>query len=58
VEILGYHLEQAARYAESRRRGPAPTGGVALSAAGLRAFARGDMPGAVNLLSRDARSSS
>jgi predicted ATPase len=59
-EILGYHLEQAHRslselglrtdaVAELGRRAAAP-----LSSAGQRAFARGDMPAAVNLLSRAA----
>jgi class 3 adenylate cyclase/tetratricopeptide (TPR) repeat protein len=57
-EILGYHLEQAyeslvelgartARVEALGRRAAA-----FLSSAGRRAFARGDMPGAVNLLSR------
>ncbi len=57
-EILGYHLEQAHRWltelgpANERagrlgRRAAAP-----LASAGRRAFARGDMPAAVNLLSR------
>jgi DNA-binding SARP family transcriptional activator/tetratricopeptide (TPR) repeat protein len=54
-EILGYHLEQAARYAEevgAAEPALAERAASPLSAAGLRAFARGDMPGAVNLLSR------
>jgi predicted ATPase len=60
-EILGYHLEQA--YAPLLELGP-PTprtealgrrAAAALASAGARAFARGDMPAAVNLLSRAAR---
>jgi DNA-binding SARP family transcriptional activator/tetratricopeptide (TPR) repeat protein len=54
-EILGYHLEQAARYAEelgAAEPALAERAASPLSAAGLRAFARGDMSGAVNLLSR------
>jgi class 3 adenylate cyclase/tetratricopeptide (TPR) repeat protein len=57
-EIVGYHLEQAHRSllqlapmnerAESLGRRAA----VLLASAGRRAFARGDMPAAVNLLSR------
>jgi class 3 adenylate cyclase/tetratricopeptide (TPR) repeat protein len=57
-EIRGYHLEQAHRaltelgmmsqeVVDLGRRASVP-----LVSAGLRAFARGDMPGAVNLLSR------
>jgi class 3 adenylate cyclase/tetratricopeptide (TPR) repeat protein len=57
-EIVGYHLEQAHRYESELasppdrvealgRRAAAP-----LAAAGERAFARGDMPAAVKLLSR------
>ncbi len=60
-EILGYHLEQAYRLlldigtvteeiAELGRRASVP-----LASAGRRAFARGDMPAAVNLLSRATR---
>jgi predicted ATPase/class 3 adenylate cyclase len=59
-EILGYHLEQAYRLlielgpADQRieslgRRAAAP-----LASAGRRAFTRGDMPAAVNLLTRAA----
>ena len=59
-EILGYHLEQAyrsllelgprtERTEALGRRAAAP-----LAAAGRRAFVRGDMPAAVNLLSRAA----
>jgi class 3 adenylate cyclase/tetratricopeptide (TPR) repeat protein len=57
-EIFGYHLEQAHRWLtelgpatghaeELGRRAAAP-----LESAGRRAFARGDMPAAVNLLAR------
>lgn len=57
-EILGYHLEQACRLqfeltpgrtslSVLRRRAALP-----LASAGLRAFARGDMPAAAKLLSR------
>ena len=57
-EIVGYHLEQAFR---SRTELGLPTeridalgarASVPLASAGRRAFARGDMPAAVNLLSR------
>jgi class 3 adenylate cyclase/tetratricopeptide (TPR) repeat protein len=59
-EIVGYHLEQAYTYLaqlgpldvhghELGRRGAAK-----LSSAGRRAFARGDMPAAANLLRRGA----
>ena len=59
-EILGYHLEQAYRY--RRELGPLDDEGravgvrasVRLAAAGRRAFARGDLPAATNLLSRAA----
>ncbi|MFN2590646.1 MAG: AAA family ATPase, partial [Actinomycetota bacterium] len=57
-EILGYHLEQAhralsdLRLADERVEDLGKRGAVALSSAGRRAFARGDMPAAVNLLSR------
>jgi predicted ATPase len=57
-EIVGYHLEQAYRYYEQL----GPIGDAAeelgiragehLGDAGRRAFARGDMPAAVNLLAR------
>jgi DNA-binding SARP family transcriptional activator len=57
-EIVGYHLEQAYRYrtelgatAESQR-GIAQRAALHLGAAGRRAYARGDLPAAVNLLSR------
>jgi predicted ATPase/class 3 adenylate cyclase len=57
-EILGYHLEQAFRYRSEL--GPLDDHGHALgvrasqrlSAAGRRAFARGDIPAAANLLQR------
>jgi class 3 adenylate cyclase/tetratricopeptide (TPR) repeat protein len=60
-EIVGYHLEQAHRAlvelgprtdrtAQLAKRAAAP-----LASAGQRAFARGDMPAAVNLLSRATR---
>jgi tetratricopeptide (TPR) repeat protein len=57
-EIVGYHLEQAYRYYE--QLGPIGDAaeelgiraGELLGDAGRRAFARGDMPAAVNLLAR------
>jgi predicted ATPase len=60
-EIVGYHLEQA--YRLRAELGPVGESGVTLagraadhlSAAGRRAFARGDAPAAVNLLSRAGR---
>jgi class 3 adenylate cyclase/tetratricopeptide (TPR) repeat protein len=59
-EILGYHLEQAYRYrselgpidAEGRQIGTRAA--ERLGAAGRRAFARGDLPAATNLLARAA----
>ena len=59
-EIVAYHLEQA--HAALRQLGPAGERSAALAeraadrlgTAGARAFARGDMPAAVNLLSRAA----
>jgi class 3 adenylate cyclase/tetratricopeptide (TPR) repeat protein len=57
-EIIGYHLEQAFRYrlqlgpADVRARALATRGAVHLRSAGERAVARGDMPGAANLLGR------
>ena len=59
-EINGYHLEQAFRYLSEL--GPVDDHGRALAAdaasrlasAGRRAFARGDMPAAANLLERSA----
>jgi DNA-binding SARP family transcriptional activator len=57
-EILGYHLEQAYRYrtelgatAESQEA-IAQRASLHLARAGRRAYARGDMPAAVNLLGR------
>jgi DNA-binding SARP family transcriptional activator/tetratricopeptide (TPR) repeat protein len=59
-EIVGYHLEQAFRY--QAEFGPVDDAGRELArraagrlgAAGRRAFARGDAPAAVNLISRAA----
>jgi class 3 adenylate cyclase/tetratricopeptide (TPR) repeat protein len=57
-EILGYHLEQAHRYLselgplDERGRAIGADAARRLSAAGHRAFARGDVPAAVNLLGR------
>jgi class 3 adenylate cyclase/tetratricopeptide (TPR) repeat protein len=59
-EILGYHLEQAFRYRQDL--GPidvegwaiARRGAAKLGAAGRRAFIRGDLPAASNLLPRAA----
>jgi class 3 adenylate cyclase/tetratricopeptide (TPR) repeat protein len=59
-EIIGYHFEQAHRaLAElgppsDRTRELARRAAVPLASAGERAFARGDMPAAVNLLGRAA----
>jgi class 3 adenylate cyclase/tetratricopeptide (TPR) repeat protein len=56
-EILGYHLEQSCRYREelgSADGALAARAGAHLAAAGRRAFARGDMPAATNLLERAA----
>ena len=56
-EILGYHLEQACRYQGelgSADGALAARAGAHLAAAGRRAFARGDMPAATNLLERAA----
>jgi class 3 adenylate cyclase/tetratricopeptide (TPR) repeat protein len=59
-EILGYHLEQAYRYLEElgtldeHARALGTRGAEKLAAAGRRAFARGDMPAAANLLRRAA----
>jgi class 3 adenylate cyclase/tetratricopeptide (TPR) repeat protein len=60
AEITGYHLEQA--YLSRRDVGGSPRGldelgrraAASLGTAGQRAFVRGDMPAAVNLLSRAA----
>jgi class 3 adenylate cyclase/tetratricopeptide (TPR) repeat protein len=57
-EIVGYHLEQASRYrielglAEPHTRALAERAGTLFAAAGERAFERGDMPAAVDLLTR------
>jgi len=56
--IVGYHDEEAFRYGEElgpldeRSRGLADRAGELLGQAGERAFARHDMPAAVNLLAR------
>jgi class 3 adenylate cyclase len=57
-EIVGYHVEQAHRSLielgppNDRTRALAARAGARLGAAGARAFARGDMPAAVNLIGR------
>jgi len=57
-EIVGYHLEQAFRYREqlgpvdANARGVAGRAADILGAAGRRAYARDDMPAAINLLDR------
>ena len=54
-ELLGYHLEQAARFNEELGRPGAALAERAagrLGAAGVRALDRGDMVGAINLLGR------
>jgi predicted ATPase/class 3 adenylate cyclase len=57
-EIVGYHLEQAQRAlselgpANERTETLGRRAAALLASAGHRAFARGDMPAAVNLLSR------
>ncbi len=57
-EILGYHLEQAHRFlselapADEHVRELGADSGRRLGSAGRRAFVRGDMPAAANLLSR------
>lgn len=59
-EILGYHLEQAFRYLgelgplDEQARQVGARAAERLGAAGRRAFARGDMPAAANLLRRAA----
>ena len=59
-EILGYHLEQAHRYLselgplDDHGRALGADGSRRLAAAGRRAFARGDVPAAANLLGRAA----
>ena len=57
-EIVGYHLEQAARYRRdlSRPDGDlAERAGLRLAAAGVRAAARQDLAGTMNLLGRARR---
>ena len=57
-EILGYHLEQAHRYLselgplDDHGRAVGADGSGRLASAGRRAFARGDVPAAANLLGR------
>jgi ATP/maltotriose-dependent transcriptional regulator MalT len=57
-EVIGYHLEQAARYRtqlgpmDDRARSLASRASARLAVAGRRAFARGDLPAAVELLRR------
>jgi DNA-binding SARP family transcriptional activator/tetratricopeptide (TPR) repeat protein len=57
-EIVGYHLEQAYRYRTELGATAESQGAIAhraslhLGAAGRRAYARGDVPAAVNLLAR------
>jgi tetratricopeptide (TPR) repeat protein len=57
-EIIGYHLEQASRYMAELGSPDASSDALSLRAggslarAGSRAFRRGDMPAAANLLSR------
>jgi class 3 adenylate cyclase/tetratricopeptide (TPR) repeat protein len=57
-EIVGYHYEQAVHYRQElgaldeHARGLADRAGVLLARAGERAFARHDLPAAVNLLAR------
>ena len=57
-EIVGYHLEQAYRslaelgLSNERIESLARRAAAPLASAGRRAFARGDMPAAVNVLSR------
>lgn len=57
-EIVGYHLEQAYRslaelgLSNQRVESLARRASVPLASAGQRAFARGDMPAAANMLSR------
>ena len=59
-EILGYHLEQAHRYLtelgplDDRGRDIGVRASERLGSAGMRAFARGDMPATANLLRRAA----
>ena len=57
-EIVGYHLEQAYRFlaelglSNERVESLARQASARLTSAGRRAFTRGDMPAAVNMLSR------
>jgi tetratricopeptide (TPR) repeat protein len=57
-EILGYHLEQAVRYRselgplDEQGRAIADRAAAKLGNAGRRAFARGDLPAAANLIRR------
>ena len=57
-EIVGYHYEQAVHYRQElgaldeHAQGLADRAGVLLARAGERAFARHDLPAAVNLLAR------
>lgn len=57
-DVIGYHLEQAAGYrielgrTDPRGRSLATRASEKLAAAGFRAFARGDLPAAVDLLRR------
>ena len=57
-ELIGYHLEQAYRLltelhpVDDRTRRLASTAGDRLADAGIRAWKRGDVPAAVNLLGR------
>ena len=57
-EILGYHLEQAYRYRtelgviDDHAREVGQRAAIKLASAGRRAFARGDLPAAISLLSR------
>jgi class 3 adenylate cyclase/predicted ATPase len=59
-EIRGYHLEQAHRFRKQLGAGDAGVAALAargaelLASAGRRAFARGDLPAAVSLLTRAA----
>jgi class 3 adenylate cyclase/tetratricopeptide (TPR) repeat protein len=59
-EIVGYHLEQAFSFLaelgplDDRARALAEQAAEPLAASGRRAFARGDMPAAANLLGRAA----
>ena len=60
AEIVGYHLEEAARYraelapGDAAQRGLAERAGRHLAVAGRRAAGRGDVSGAANLLGRAA----